>query len=172
MKKFLLVFAMLLCITWYLQAQPPEFNDSIVINQNFTSDTEIFPFTGQTLYGIGINGNITFNSDWSLVRIIISNSAGLEYMIYETYPMLDTIWNFTFNEECEETCFLNGYIASTLIIQIIDANVYISQLKWSGSPSENIEELQRQSKNSKDLEKIDEINASSFALNLLLTISN
>jgi hypothetical protein len=159
MKKFLLIFAMLLCITYYLQAQTPVFNDSIVINQNFTSDTEIFPFNGQTLYGIGINGNITFNSDSSLVRIIISNSAGLEYMIYESYPMLDTIWNFTFNEECEETCFLNGYTGTSIIIQIRDASIFLSQLKWSSNPSENAEELQRQAKQNKDLEKIEELNS-------------
>lgn len=149
----------LICfIIGYAFSQTPEFNNTINISQNFTNDSYIFPFNGQNLYGVGVSGNISFNSDSSLIRVIICNNTGLEYMIYETYPMLDTIWNFSFNEECEETCFLDDYIAASLIIQIVDASVYISQLKWSGSPAENSRELQRMSKENADLKKIDKLN--------------
>lgn len=109
MKKTILSIAFLFCVS-YLFSQIPIFDNPISINQTITTDTEIFPFNGETLYGAGVNGNITFNSDSSLVRIILSDNSGMEYMIYETYPMLDTIWSFTFNEECEETCFLDGLL--------------------------------------------------------------
>jgi hypothetical protein len=160
---------MFITLTSFGFSQTPVFNNTVNINQNFTSDSEIFPFNGQILYGIGINGNIIFNSDSSLVRVIIRNSSGLEYLIYETYPMLDTIWNFTVNAECEETCFLDDYIGISLIIQIRDASIYLSQLKWSSNPSESAEELQRQAKHSKDLEKIEQLNDFIEKNNLLWT---
>lgn len=159
MKKFNFILVTLLLFAGYAFPQDPVFDNSISINQNFTTDTEIYPFNGELLYGVGVNGNITFNSDSSLVRIILKDSLSIEYMIYESYPMLDTIWTFTFNEECEETCFLDEYIATSFIIQIIDASIYLDEIKWSGSPSENITELQMQAKTASDLEKIDKLNA-------------
>ncbi|MDD3130399.1 MAG: C1 family peptidase [Bacteroidales bacterium] len=158
MKKTILLFSILL-VSGILFSQKPVFDQSISIGQTFTTDTELFPFNGQTLYGAGVNGNITFNSDSSLVRIIVGNGTGLEYMIYETYPMLDTVWTFTFNEECEETCFLEGFAASSIIIQITDASPYFSQLKWSGSPADNPQDKQLQAKTAKGLEKIEALNA-------------
>ena len=143
MKKSIL-FTVLLLLTGFTFSQTPVFDNSISIDQTFTTDTEIFPFSGETLYGTGVNGNITFNSDSSLIRIILKDSLSIEYMIYETYPMLDTVWNFTFNEECEETCFLDGFIATSMIIQVRDASIYTEQLLWSGSPADNISEKQKQ----------------------------
>lgn len=157
MKKAILLFSILL-VAGISSAQRPVFDQSIIIGQTFTTDTEIFSFNGQTLYGAGVNGNITFNSDSSLVRIIVGDGSGLEYMIYETYPMLETSWTFTFSEECEETCFLDGFAATSLIIQVTDASLYLNQLKWSGSPSDNPQEKQLLAKSDKGLEKIDELN--------------
>ncbi|MBC8486894.1 MAG: hypothetical protein H8D45_12760 [Bacteroidetes bacterium] len=159
MKKFNFILVTLLLFAGYAFAQEPVFDNSISIEQTFTTDTEIYPFNGETLYGVGVNGNITFNSDSSLIRLILKDSLSIEYMIYESYPMLDTVWNFTFNEECEETCFFDGFIATSLIIQVLDASIYLDEIGWSGSPSDNPVELQRQAKHNKDLEKIDELNS-------------
>ena len=158
MKKIIFILVLFIfAVSTY--SQTPVFNNTIGVKQTFNSDTQIYPFNGQTLYGIGITGNIVFNSDSSLVRIIIGDNSGNEYMIYETYTMLDTVWNFNFNQECEETCFLDGYIGTTIIIQIVDATVYLSQLKWNNSPSENLQEKQIQAKKNKDSEKINRINS-------------
>lgn len=166
MKKTILLFSILL-VAGISFAQRPVFDQSISIGQTFTTDTEIFPFNGQTLFGVGVNGNITFNSDSSLVRIIVGDGSGLEYMIYETYPMLETSWTFTFNEDCEETCFLEGFAATSLIIQVTDASLFLNQLKWSGSPSDNPQEKQLLAKSDKGLEKIDELNNYIQANNLV-----
>ncbi|NOY96968.1 MAG: hypothetical protein GXO81_11495 [Chlorobi bacterium] len=159
MKK-INIFIALLLFAGFAFSQTPQFNNTISIDQTFTNSTEIFPFNNETLYGTGINGNIVFNSDTSLVRLILKDSiSGLEYMVYETYPMLDTIWDFSFNEECEETCFLDGFMATSVIVQVRDASIYFDKLLWSGSPMDNAFELQNQAKHNKDLEKIDELNA-------------
>lgn len=158
MNKTLLLFSFIL-FAGLSFSQTPVFDNSISINQTYATDTEIFPFNSETLYGIGVNGNITFNSDSSLVRIIIRNNSGLEYMIYETYPMLDRVWAFSFIEECEETCFFEGFTATSVIIQITDASLYFDQLKWSGSPTDSPQEKQIQAKFNKGQEKINELNA-------------
>ena len=48
---------------------------TIVIDSTFSSNAEIFPFNqDDTIYGLGITGNITLYSDTSLVRVIFINS--------------------------------------------------------------------------------------------------
>ncbi len=158
MKKILIIFAaMLLCSFAY--SQSPQFDQTIVIDQTFTEDTEIFPFNGGFFYGVGINGNIAFNSDSSLVRIILKDSiSDMQYLIYETYTMIDTTLNFDIGQECEETCFLDGITPTSIVVKVIDATVYINELLWSSSPVDNIEDLQKQAKHNKILEKIDKMN--------------
>jgi hypothetical protein len=166
MRKSILFILLLLYIS-IIFSQTPVFDQSITINQTFTTDTEIYPFNGETLYGAGVNGSISFYSDSSLVRIIISDNYDLEYMIYETYTMLDTTWNFSFNQECDETCFLDGFVATSIIVNVINASVTLNQLKWSNTPSENIYQLQQQAKKNKDLEKIDKLNDCILRNNML-----
>lgn len=90
-------------------AQTPTFNQTIPINQNFTTHSEIFPFSGQTMYGVGVSGTITFSSDTSFVKIILRDSLSMDYMIYDMNTFLESYSTFSFTEECEETCFMDGF---------------------------------------------------------------
>jgi len=99
---------------------------NIVINQTFSNDSVIYPFKGiDVLYGLSVNANCTFNSDSSLIRIILRDENMHDFILYETYPMIDSVWEFSLNEACEETCFLDSVIPNSLIIQITDANIYV-----------------------------------------------
>ena len=62
---------------------------TIQIDSTFTADGEIFPF-GQvdTIYGLSISGSVQLLSDTSLVRVILTDSNGNEWMVYEAYPMI------------------------------------------------------------------------------------
>lgn len=55
--------------------------------------------------------------------------------------------------------FSGWVIGSSLLIQIIDASIQINEIVWSGSPSDSPSELQLQLKQTKDLEKINELNS-------------
>ena len=90
MKKINLFIALLL-LAGFAFSQTPEFNNTISIDQTFTNSTEIFPFNNQQINGAGINGIVTLNSDTSLIRIILKDSLSVEYMIFESHPLLDTI---------------------------------------------------------------------------------
>jgi len=62
---------------------------TIQIDSILTSDGEIFPFSPtDTIYGLSITGTVTLHSDTSLVRVILKDSNGTEWMIFETYPFL------------------------------------------------------------------------------------
>jgi hypothetical protein len=107
MKKF--NYIPIILLAWFslwtvhkAGSQPPVFTDTLIIDQTFTSDTTIFPFAGQSIYGIAANGNVQFNSYNSYVRILIADNSGDQFIILESYPMLDTIWNFTFSKNCQK----------------------------------------------------------------------
>ena len=145
-----------------LSSEIPDINHSetILINSFFYNNTVIFPFNGDVIYGISVNGNITFHSDSSLVRIIFVDSINsLEYLIYETYPMIDTVWIFDFHSECEETCFLDGFVPTSIIINVTDATLNIENLKWRSNIIENPKALQVKIKEEKNRKKINNINA-------------
>jgi hypothetical protein len=156
MKKVLLNL-MLLTFTSFVFSQTPVFNNTINISQTFTSSTEIFPFNNQQINGAAINGSVTLNSDTSLIRIILKDSLTFEYMIFESYPMLDTIWSFVFNEECEETCFLDGFTPTSIIIFLCDATVYLDNFVWCSTQVNNPISLQMSSKQNKVSEKLNRI---------------
>jgi hypothetical protein len=62
---------------------------TIYIDSTFTTDGEIFPFEpNDTIYGLSISGSVTLSSDTSLVRVILTDEAGQEWMVYEAYPMI------------------------------------------------------------------------------------
>jgi len=88
MRKLLYFILIFVCVSAF--AQTPNFNIAISINSTFINDSVINPFSGNTVTGIGISGDIVFNSDTSFVRIIVDDGVN-QYLIYETYPMLEPI---------------------------------------------------------------------------------
>ncbi len=66
-----------------------------------------------------------------------------DFILYETYPMIDSVWEFSLNEACEETCFLDSVIPNSLIIQITDANIYVESFVTNISKVSNALTLQK-----------------------------
>ena len=132
---------------------------TIQIDSLFTSDEEIFPFgPNDTIYGLSISGHVTLLSDTSLVRVILTDNLGNEWMVYEAYPMIVGNLNFEIEEECDETCFLEEFHPHSLKIQIIAADIAISDISCSSIWYGNLAILQQQAKRSKDLEKVQLMN--------------
>ncbi|MBP6870655.1 MAG: hypothetical protein KBC43_01490 [Bacteroidales bacterium] len=69
----LLALSCMFCMT--VKAQ------SVQIDSTFTTDSEIFPFeTGDTIYGLSISGTVQLFSDTSLVRVILTDIYGNEWI--------------------------------------------------------------------------------------------
>jgi len=64
--------AMLIAIIIAINLTPIYSNaQAITIDSTFTSSGEIFPFNPtDTIYGLGLSGDIVLNSDTSLVRVM------------------------------------------------------------------------------------------------------
>lgn len=158
--KCILIGLLTVCFSSFMSvnSQTPIFNDTIEVNESFTYDTTILLSNTQEIFGIGVSGHIQFYSDTSLVRIIIADTSGLEYMVYESYPMLDTVWSFSFAQKCEETCFLNGFIFNSFSLQITNATLQLDRFQDATSSVLDATALQYQVKLSKDNEKIARLN--------------
>ena len=151
----LIILVLLPIIT---KSQTPNFNHEIIINNSFSEDSTITPFNDDAMSGIGVTGSIILNSDSSFIRIIVNNILGEEYLIYETYTMLTDTNNFEFVSECEESCFLDGYIPIEIIIQVRDGYVNLYKILWSDDALTDPLSLQLQAKTNKNNEKINRLN--------------
>ncbi|HOX79138.1 MAG TPA: hypothetical protein PLW31_14000, partial [Bacteroidales bacterium] len=95
---------------------------SIQIDSNFTTDAEIYPFENiERISELLLEGDVELNSDTSLVRVILEDENGFQYMVLESYPLICPEDDFTVQDHCDETCALDMVRPVSIIIQIIDA---------------------------------------------------
>ncbi len=126
MKKFILV-ALLIFISAICSFGQTRMTMEQTINVSckITHDTVLAPFRGDTLTGVAVSGNITFNSDTSLVRIIVNDTVnGHKLMVYETYPMIAGDNVVTFSNLSEESSYLTGYVPAELIVMCMMLQLY------------------------------------------------
>lgn len=108
---------------------PNSFSQEIELNLNFTGDTVVYPFENiEIISELSMYGDIEFYSDTSLVRLILEDVNGFQYMIYESYPLISTRSNFTAEEYCDETCALDDCHPYSLIIQVTGAEIFLRYL--------------------------------------------
>ena len=103
-------------------------------------------------------GDKEFYSDTSLVRLILEDVNGFQYMIYESYPLISTRSNFTAEEYCDETCALDDCHPYSLIIQVTGAEIFLRYLSYDSDPKQFAEDLRYEAKRAKDAEKIEIMN--------------
>ena len=154
--KFFLLYLFLFGILFFAKGQ----NINMAINTDFTSSTEISPFHNiNHIYGINITGNIHLYSDTSLIRVILSDSSSKQYLITEAYPILFSDSSFSFRHLCDETCVLDKTIPNSIIIEVLNAEIYIDSIEIDTTYKSNIPYLKSTALNLRNSQKIDSINA-------------
>jgi len=102
----------------------------IPINQTFSSDTIFIPFTGSTpVYSLFISGGVNLLSDSSLVRVVLIDTYGNHYLVYESYSLITTENAFDTLDASDETTFLDGVICDSLRIDLINTFLDLDSLK-------------------------------------------
>lgn len=135
------------------------FSQEIQFNANFTSDTVLFPFEHiDIMSSMTIEGEVHLHHDTSLVRVILEDTSGVQYMILEAYPLICTESSFSFTKHCDETCFLDQASPYSLIIQIIDGSLNLKSLYYDTESKENSVEERYKAKRVMDAEKIETMN--------------
>lgn len=153
MKNLIATLTLLLFVNTITIAQA-NYNQTILINEAFSTNTALSPFDGDEITTLSISGHITMASDTSFIRIIVNDSLGYEYMVYEMYPMLSDTNDFDFDYECEETCFLNQFNPENLVIQIQNATLYIQNIAFSNQEYSESISLQQNAKKAKNNAKL------------------
>jgi C1A family cysteine protease len=149
----LCAFFLILAISFNLSAQ------EIQIDVTFTSDTLIYPFEGiDKISELSMEGSATLNNDTSLVRVILQDETGFQYMVFETYPLISITKLVSIKKYCDETCALKQIHPISLIIQLIDAELTLESLIYDDQEKQDAEQLRYEAKRAKDAEKIETMN--------------
>jgi len=157
MKKNILIALMLIAQFYNHLFAQADYNLNIQVNNEYSQNTTITPFNGETITALSISGDVVFNSNKSFVRLIVNDSDGNEYLIYESYPMLSGSNQFVFNYECEESCFFEGYQPETIEIQIHDATIQLDDIHYSNNNYNNVDNLSKQAKLAKNTSKLSNV---------------
>lgn len=102
-----------------------ENRNSIIGNHTFSQK---FSIDEDSLCHVGIGGNVVLKSDTSMVQMILEDTYGTHYLIYEASPMLLNGYTDIFYDESEETSFMNSIHASSVRFIIRDAQICIDSL--------------------------------------------
>ncbi|MDX9905821.1 MAG: C1 family peptidase, partial [Bacteroidales bacterium] len=133
-------------------------SQTIQIDSTFTTDAEIFPFEpGDTIYGLSISGTVQLFSDTSLVRVILSDLNGNEWMVYEAYPMIYPNKNCNLINFADETKYLFVTHPTKLYISLIEATLFLDSIHPDYNPHEDLSMLQNQHKDIIETNKEDSI---------------
>jgi hypothetical protein len=84
-----------------------------------------------TISGLAISGDISLHADSSLVRLILVDHQGNEYLVYETYPILAGSTHFSVAGVAEETSFLDQVIPYRLTVELVDASIHLKEITVS-----------------------------------------
>jgi len=107
--------------------------------------------------GLAISGTISLYSDSSLVRLILVDQEGYEYLIYETYPVLAGSLQFSVDGVAEETSSLDQVIPSRVTVELVDASIHLKEISISEGDGP-VEETKSERLRLQSLNKIRKIN--------------
>lgn len=94
-----------------------------------TTSATYTPFANsQIIHSADICGSVVLNSDTSLVRIIMTDTEGMCYLIYEATPMLLNGYTDSIKHANEETDWLCGVQPVNVKLEIKDASLSITAL--------------------------------------------
>lgn len=109
---------------------------NISVDSTFLSNSTLDLFANITqIYGLSMNMSInTLDSDF-LVRVILMDDVGRQYLVAETYPELTENDTLVFTGYCEETSVLSGIRPSQLLLYIHHAELHIESIGIITTPS-------------------------------------
>ena len=101
-----------------------------------TSDTSVKHLNiKQPIYAFSVTGRIDLQSNNSLARVILVDTKGNEYLVYEGSSLMsDPRTDLT--NRCEETCALDAVTPDHIKIETVNATVRLTSVGYAGSAAE------------------------------------
>lgn len=170
-RLYLIPFLFFYCTLFFAQncfrlsLERSRMAEKLYVEKVFEKDNVIYPFKNIMLSGISITGHINVLKDDFLVRVIVTDKAGDEYLLLETY---DEIYNdslVSFYDYGEETLFLNNVLPTSIKIIVRNAILELTNIQCEpfkqNTNAKEIQTLQQQKEKQlkeQKKSKIDRIN--------------
>ena len=133
------------------------------IDKSFTVSQQVYVFSGdQKIYGLTVSGSGKLHGADGLIRIILVDSDGRQWLAYEGYPLLADDDTVRVTDACEETRYLDGIQPLRLEIQLVNASFLIDEIATIDEPFAPDFDVAKERKRLRDqaeTEKISRINA-------------
>ena len=145
MKKiFILLHILILCLSqnanafgaFKMQMSSGQHVVTMDIDKIITESCSLSLFedkTSQIITGLSVTGYIEKKSNDYLVRIILLGNDGHEFMVLESYNMINSEISFKFDNYCEETALLDCISPKGLKIVVKDAVLHLTSLGYLDS---------------------------------------
>jgi len=83
----------------------------------------------EPIYDLKIDADVTLPEPDSLVRVILEDQEGQDYLVLESFPLLYGAESFSVSQACEETCFLDGIAVKRIDVYTEnDASIDITKI--------------------------------------------
>ncbi|MCP4110033.1 MAG: hypothetical protein GY749_31680 [Desulfobacteraceae bacterium] len=115
----------------------------LAIDQTFDADRELrLSDDISSVYALSIeDADIQLFNDSSLVRVVLADNRGNEYLVYEAYSLLAAQRTYSVANACEETCLLSSVNPSLLRVEVTDASITIRALSVTETYPAGIDNL-------------------------------
>lgn len=102
----------------------------ITVDKDYSFNLFSFAKEKKMITGISIDGNFTRTDKQYLVRILLKDVEGHEYLIMEAYREINDKWTDAFSNYCEETKRLNNIIPDSIKIIVRGASLQLNHIHY------------------------------------------
>lgn len=111
----------------------------VLVEKVFTANEIIYPFSSKlSILGASISGSIEKLSDNYLVRIILKDKIGNEYLILESYEMINSSSFIPLEGYCEESCLLDNVEPDAIMIVVNNAILNLNKIEYVDGLDHNL----------------------------------
>ncbi len=108
----------------------------IPVNKYFPANQIFKPFDSiRQISGLSISADVKFDSDTSLVRVILIDELNREYLVYEAFPLISGVPEFSVDSAGEETMVLKNIIPAAIRIEVVHASVLLKEIALNTGPN-------------------------------------
>ncbi len=137
-------------------------SETITLNETYTSFQEIFPFekNKEKIYGLAVSADIHLENEESIVRLLLVDTNYEEYLILESYALLQEALSFSVEGFCEETGIMEGIRAHSIKIEVTRGTVSLKSISISKQidPAIKLDRKKKEKKQQQHKDKINRIN--------------
>lgn len=122
--------------------EPTSSTGTIVLDTFIANDSVIPININHTITSLSVSGSAFLANEYnSYIRIILQDNYNYEYLVYESYPLLNAEGDSTFCNTAIETIALDNIVPQCLKVELKNATINLSTLKYDTEESDLLDDL-------------------------------